>query len=154
VGGNGVEGVKWDANQLTQRRLCRREAHLATHEEPTVNAKPLSRTRPSVQHVHLGHVQVSIRPGLPKACAIPEIRYTRFTCFFFSQAGQPVQPVVLILAATELTPAHMPEQIEVTAYACVDEAMCRRVAVAQHPGGWRPKWAGWCVHREAVGRVQ
>jgi hypothetical protein len=35
----------------------------------------------------------------------------------------------------------MPEQIEVAAYACVDEEMCRRVA------------AGWRVHREAVERL-
>jgi hypothetical protein len=112
---------------LPQRRLCRRGAHLAAHEEPNVNAKPPTRTRT--------HTRPSVQ-------SVPEIRYTRSTCFFCRQAGQPVQPVILTLTATELTPAHMPEQIEVAAYACVDEEMCRRVA------------AGWCVHREAVGRVQ
>ncbi len=87
-----------------------------------MNAKPPTRShnRPSVQ-------------------SVPEIRST---CFFCRQAGQPVQPIVLTLTATELTPAHMPEQIEIAAYACVDKEMCRRVA------------AGRCVHREAVERVQ
>lgn len=92
-----------------------------------MNAKPPTRphthTRPSVQ-------------------SVPEIRYTRSTCFFCRQAGQPVQPIVLTLTATELTRAWLPEQVEVEAYVCVDEEMCRRVA------------AGRYVHREAVERVQ
>jgi hypothetical protein len=76
------------------------------------------------------------------------------TCFFCRQAGQPVWPVILTFEATELTPAHLPDAIAVETWACVDEALCRRVALAQHPGGRRPEWAGRQVHREAVERVQ
>jgi hypothetical protein len=53
-------------------------------------------------------------------------------CFFCRQAGQPVQPVTLVLSASQWTPDWMPREIEVDTWACLDEASCGPMATARH----------------------
>lgn len=49
---------------------------------------------------------------------------TAHACFFCRQVGQPVWPITLTLKATELTPAIMPDEIEVDTWACIDSKRC------------------------------
>jgi hypothetical protein len=51
---------------------------------------------------------------------------TSHACFHCQHAGQPVEPDVLTLKATALTPPDWPQQVRVQTYVCVDTAACKR----------------------------
>lgn len=51
------------------------------------------------------------------------------TCYHCRQAGQPVEPVILTLRATNQTPPDWPREVQIDTYACIDREMCRRLVL-------------------------
>jgi len=64
----------------------------------------------------------------------PRATLTTHACLLCGQQGQPVHAVTLTLEATDATPPHWPDQVEVNGWACLDTATCARMTAARRNG--------------------
>jgi len=51
---------------------------------------------------------------------------TKHACFHCRHTGQPVEPTVLTLRATDRTPPDWPQEVRVQTHICIDATACRR----------------------------
>lgn len=74
-----------------------------------------------------GHAKnMARRRSVPVSFATP---VTGPACYHCRQAGQPVEPVILTLRATEQTPPGWPEELQIETYTCIDRVLCRRITM-------------------------